>query len=224
MRRTRLHGIAIGIGLLAMGSGAHAQGFVFSTNFNPSPVPAVGPGGTTSQVNVINGSSGGENIVGPGGNDLVLTNFWTTSNAPDGNPATVSSSYTLEVTLQQSSGGVPFGSAITDTYTGHLSGTLSTGTANVSNTFSTPLTMIYDFGGGTVYTITLNSYTPPSAPNPACPSGVGCTLGAIGAHLTGPAGPGNAPEPGSLALLLGMTVSGAALERRRRRRRQTASA
>ncbi len=89
------------------------------------------------------------------------------------------------------------------TFTGQLQGAISEYNANVSNTFFSPATQSITLGD-TVFTVTLDSYTPPGPPSQG-------NLGSIGAfvqvspslHIT------STPEPGTITLAgMGVALAG----------------
>src|SRR5579871_1114799 len=192
MRRLTIPLMAL-VGLVASIATAHAQFVDFSAVFNPNPVPTDQPG---SSAVVLNGMNSSGVLPGSNGTDIVLGNITVNSNAPDNSPAHINSPYTIALTLQQAtSTGAPIGSPITEDFTGHLLGTLSTSTTNIANTYNAPLTDTFDFGNGQIFSVTLTSYTAPSGPG-------GAGAGAFGARMFGPVTGqvADTPEPGSLAL------------------------
>lgn len=184
---------------------ANAQYFNFRTTFTPIPVPASLGG----QLNVTNGSNMTGLFAGTFGTNIVLTNFTTSSVVPDPAFETINTNYDIFVELQLAApGGAPLSGWVGNHFTGNLSGTISASSSNVNNT-NNLIPQTYDFGGGNVFTVVRNSYVPPGAPNAQ-------TLGAIGAHVTGPLA---VPEPGALSLLFGSGIGGSLLFFRRLRRR-----
>lgn len=140
----------------------------------------------------------------PPGTDIVLANLEIVSEAAADNPENVNTDYQILVTLMD-----PITSATQDLLiTGNLSGSFSSSTANVNNTFGAlPGSVTL---GDVTYSITELVYAPPEAP--------GGLLGAITAHvvcLEDQAPP--VPEPGTWAMLIGAAVPGLGLIRRMRR-------
>jgi hypothetical protein len=210
MRKTGLTAITTGAALLAAGA-AHAQFFNFTTSFTPNPVPSTQAG---NNIQAATGSNNSGLFAGAFGTDIVTENF--TANASSANNGTINSLVTESVTLVPSNNvGTPIPGDTPQTKT-----FVETMTANVSSNAVTsnlvpipnPAIQTYTFADGSVYTVQITSYTGPSAPNST-------GSGSLGGHVNGAlAGVRqNTPEPGSLALLLGMSVSGTILARRRRR-------
>lgn len=195
----------VGAALLLV-TAANAQYFNFRTTFTPNPVPASLGG----QLNVSNGANMSGLFAGTFGTNIVLTNFTTSSIVPDPAFETINAPYDIFVEMQLAApGGAPLSGWVGNHFTGTLSGTISNSSSNVNNT-NNLVPQIYDFGGGNVFTVVRNSYVPPGAPNAQ-------TLGAIGAHVTGPLA---VPEPGTLSLLFGSGIGGSLLFLRRRIRRR----
>jgi hypothetical protein len=98
------------------------------------------------------------------------------------------------------------------TFNGQLQGTISQYNANVTNTFFSPTTQTITLGD-TLFTVTLDSYTPPGPPSQG-------NLGSIGAYIQ--VGPKlhitSTPEPGSITLAsFGVAVAGLGAWSRRRK-------
>ena len=212
MRRSRITAIAASAGMLASTGAAQAQFFNFTTSFTPNPVPSTVAG------NNIQASTGSNNtglFAGAFGTDVVLDNF--IANAVSTTTGVLNSPVTIFVTLTDTnSNGVQIAgtSPVTHTFLEQLNGAIDSNAVTSSMTpIPNPSIQTYVFSNGDAFTLQINSYTGPSAPNSTA-------SGALGGHVNGAlAGvPQGAPEPGSLALLLGIGISGSLLGYRRRRR------
>jgi hypothetical protein len=148
-----------------------------------------------------------------GNSDIVATNLKTVSTATAANPDVFTAkSYALTLTLTD------LNSATTGTmtFTGLISGTLSSVNSNLTNSFTGQTTQELVLGNS-VYTTTIDAYTPPGPPGSS-------NLGSIGALATVTVSQikvESLPEPGTLVLsLLGIATVGAGrrwLSRRGRR-------
>ncbi len=206
--------MAASIGLLGAASIAQAQSFTFSTSFNPNPITTSQAG---SQINVFNTSSNGNAVyAGGSGTDIVLANFTTTSDADASSPAFVNSPFnTVTLSLQPTNSsaigtagaGTPF------SFTGSLTGQISSTSVFLRNSF-VGQTQTINYGNGQIFTVMINSFT---TPGPSSQT----VRGSLTAHVIGSSQTINAapmtPEPGTLALLVGLSISGSAAILRRRR-------
>jgi hypothetical protein len=142
-----------------------------------------------------------------GNSFLVAANLQAHSTAPDSNPDVFTNKmYTLSLSL----GDQASGASGTVTFTGEFNGTLTSTNSNIANTFlgATTQTLVL---GDHLYTVTMNSYTPPG-PTGAENSGsiaarAEVTVSTI-MHL---------PEPSSIVLALVGAAGSLGLTRRRRR-------
>jgi hypothetical protein len=210
MRKTGLTAITTSAALLAAGA-AHAQFFNFTSSFTPNPVPSTQAG---NNIQAATGSNNTGLFAGAFGTDIVVENF--TANASSANNGTINTVVTISVSLTPSDnvgnplpGDPPQTKTFTETLTANVS---SNAVTSLMTPIPNPSIQTYSFPDGSVYTLQITSYTGPSAPNST-------GSGSLGGHVNGAlAGVRqNTPEPGSLALLLGMSISGTILARRRRR-------
>jgi hypothetical protein len=144
-----------------------------------------------------------------GDSAIVATNLDTFSTAPRTNPDTFTDKeYTLNLRLvDQASGQLG-----TLHFVGRLDGTLSADHANITNTFLGQTTQKLQLGEN-LYTVVLNSYSPPGPPG-------AFNHGAISALATVTVNPihvATLPGPGGLTLA-GLGAAGLGLAARRRRR------
>ncbi len=214
--RKLLLALTAGAGLLATMGTAHAQYFVYSSVFSPAPVVSTNAG---LSLDVING--GTTSATGTPTN-IVITTLKPTSTTTDITQfGTVNTDFTDQITIQLvDANGVATSSALTQTFSGHLSGTLNPISDSVNLTSPTlpAAPILFDFGQAGVFQLTIDQFTAPGPPNGKAPNGT------LGGHVTllspigGQGGPGTVPEPGSVASLIGMGVSGTLFAFRRRRR------
>jgi hypothetical protein len=148
-----------------------------------------------------------------GNSDVVATNVKSVSSALASSPDTFANAgYTLSMTLTDTASS----QSTTLDFTGLLNGTVSSGSAHVTNAFTGLTTQTVTLGGNQ-YTVTLNSYLPPGPPSAN-------NVGAFGASVTVVPGddsvgePNGVPEPSSL-LLAGLGCSSLLALRFRRRRK-----
>jgi hypothetical protein len=145
---------------------------------------------------------------------IVATNLRDFSSADDNTPDSIDSNYSLKLVLQN----LATGNSHTFIFGGNLSGTFSTGTSNIDNTFTGATSATWTDSNGDQYKIAMDSYTPPGPPNASL-------LGSISATVTytkgtgGGGTPHDSPEPSTLLLsFLGLSaVGGRAWWCRRRR-------
>ncbi len=201
--------------MISMGN-AHAQYFEYSSVFSPAPVVSTNAG---LSLTVINGGT-----ATPTGTptNIVVTTLKPTATTNDFSQfGTVNTDFTDQITIQLvDANGVATSAALTQTFSGHLSGILNpiSDTVNLTSPALPAAPILFDFGQGGVITLTINQFTAPGPPNGQAPNGT------LGGHITltapigGQGGPGNVPEPGSVASLIGMGVSGTLFAFRRRRR------
>jgi hypothetical protein len=144
-----------------------------------------------------------------GDSDIVATNLHTFSNATGDNPDRFThAAYTLRLTLTDSDSS----QSHTLVFTGELNGTLTAGSANISNTFTGQITQEVVLGNH-LYRVTMTTYSPPGPPG-------AINAGSISGHTITLITVATLPEPSSLALTcLGAAVLGFRRWRCRRARR-----
>jgi hypothetical protein len=215
MKRSLAHLIATSLGVLVF-AGTQAQaGFVgWDYSWTPSALVVPADSGGTGGVSLTFEAQ--THADGP--SDVIATNLRTFSSAARSTPDTITNGqYSLTMNLTDSASGQS-GSV---TFTGALSGTFSTTSSNVANTFTGPTSQQLTLGGH-VYTITIGPYAPPGPPGAA-------NSGTISAHVAvddnggggggsgGGGGGGDSPEPSTLVLSgLGLSFLGMASWRKRR--------
>jgi hypothetical protein len=156
--------------------------------------------------------------VAVGSSDIVSTNLRVfssaTANAPDS--ITTGGNYVLSLKLSLNDDGTVFTKTLT--FGGKLSGTFSSESANVMNTFTDQGPKVVQLG--TVrFTVQLIAYTPPGPPDQS-------NAGSLAAHVTlENVVPNSVPEPSTLLLSgMGLTFVGGAAWRRYRRKARAAVA
>ncbi len=189
--------------VLGIGGAAHADTitpWTYSWSRNPISVPSdgTGTGGISMTLSPL---TPGTNLVGD--SDINAVNLSTFSSAPTGTVDTFTNAkYSLTIQLTDLTSGTS-GSL---TFNGAFNGTLSTTSAQIDNTFLSPLTQDLVLGQHD-YTVSLNSYVPPGLPSAT-------TFGSIGAHVSiadapsnpqsnnggGSPGVSDVPEPATLLL------------------------
>jgi hypothetical protein len=209
---------AVAYCLLACGLEARADFINWSFDWTHSPAVVAADNGGTGGVSLTNHQGG----MGSGNSDIVATQITTFSAATVNTPDHFTNSpYSLILDLTDTASH----QSSMLTFKGVFNGTLSTTSANIKNTFLSPLTQHLDLGGH-LYTVTIGPYAAPGIPDAT-------QSGSISAHLsvqpdssTG-GGPGvgppppthGAPEPSTLVLFcLGLGGMGAAGWRKWRRR------
>ncbi len=195
----------IALALFVVSSPSAQAGLItwgFDWNASPSSLTAGG-----SSVTLSNEPA----HIAEGNSNTVTTNLKVISSTDPNHADTFSLSggkYSLTVDLVDSATHAT-GSL---TFNGQLQGTISQYNANVTNTFLSPATQTITLGD-TVFTVTMDSYTPPGPPSQG-------NLGSIGAyiqvapkvHIT------STPEPGSITLAsLGVALAGLGAWRGRRK-------
>lgn len=177
-------------------------------NFGRSPVA----------VPSVNAGTGGLSLTdesthhADGTSDIVATNIRAFSSAPRSNPDRFTNSpYTLSLFLQDDASK----QSTTLAFKGVFNGTISATSANVTTTFTAPLSETVKLGDHS-YTVNLGNYSPPGPPDAS-------NAGSISAHVAvdeftpnpGPTGGGtgggtqHAPEPSTLVLsALGLSSLG----------------
>lgn len=216
MRKTGLATAVIGAGILASGAAAHAQFFNLSTTFSS----AQGNGNTVTANNsnyfLV---SSNELITGNdaiGGSTIHLLDILSKEALSSTVNGTYNTIYTVTYTITSTAtaGGAQVGSLGIASFTGLFSGVVSNGGTSLSFTpingsILTPVT-----AGGSNFFFTINGNTPPGAPT------VAGSPGSLSAFISEtPNLPFTTPEPGAVAMLFGMGLSGGVFAYRRRRSR-----
>ncbi len=204
-------GAIAALGGMLMGGAANAQFFNYSVVVTPNPITTTVSGNV---FNVTNGSNVSGSFSGGFGTDIVAANFAAV--ATSASTGTFSGLLNVAVTLipTDSLGNALLGdSPVTHVYTPTLNIIgLNSGGVSSNMTGLPSAQQSFAFADGSVFSVFLQGYVGPSAPN-----GVGS--GSLGAHVNGAlAGVRqNLPEPGSWALIFGAGFAGAAAMRRRRK-------
>jgi hypothetical protein len=185
-------------------------------NFGRSPVAVPSDNGGTGGLSLTDESTHHAD----GTSDIVATNIRAFSSATRSNPDRFTNSpYTLSLFLQDDASK----QSTTLTFKGVFNGTISATSANVTTTFTAPLSETVKLGDHT-YTINLGNYSPPGPPDAS-------NAGSISAHVGvdeftppppngGGGPPASAPEPSTLLLsALGLSSLGMAGWRKWRRGR-----
>jgi hypothetical protein len=150
-----------------------------------------------------------------GNTNVVASDVTVKSNANPLHPIVLSSKdgmYQLNLTIKDK----PSGQKGTLSFTGQLQGNFSAHSANLTNTFFSPMMQTLSLGGDT-FTVTLGSFVPPGPP------GGDKSAGSFGAYVSVKTAGGNptpssvSPEPSSL-LLCGLGAFGFAAAGWRKRR------
>ncbi len=202
-------------GLLLSGAAvSQAQTFTFSTSNTAASVGTAPNGGTTvtfpGSASVFGtGDATAFFLDTPGGGTTTAqtpTNIRVFTITPEGTTGTAAfnDTFNLAVTLLSDSGTGVFN------FTGlNFQGTLDNTGNRADNVFfsNVPNNIISQNLGGVIYSVQLIGNTPPGI------SGNNTSDGTIAARVTAVA----VPEPGSVALMIGMGISGSAFVMRRRR-------
>jgi spore coat protein U-like protein len=188
--------------LLLSSPSAHAGLISWTYDWNAGPAAVTAGGGSISMSNETT-------QIAFGNSNVVATNLKVNSTADPKTPDTFTAGgghYSLAVDLTDN---VSHHSA-TLFFTGQLQGSFSQYSSNVTNTFFSPTTQSVQLGN-TIFTVTVNSFTPPGPPS----SG---NLGSIGAYVqVAPAiRIASIPEPAGITLAgIGLCLVGLGASRRR---------
>jgi hypothetical protein len=194
-RNSALPCVAAFLWLLCDGMPSRADFVTWSFDWTHSPAVVAADTGGTGGISLTNHQGG----AGSGNSDVVATQITTFSSASVNTPDHFTNSpYSLILDLTDTSS---HQSGML-TFKGVFNGTLSTTSANIRNTFLSPLTQHLDLGGH-LYTVTIGPYAAPGIPDST-------QTGSIGAHLSvqpdgstggGPPPPTHgAPEPATWVL------------------------
>jgi len=210
---------ALAVGLLFGGvSASQAQYFNFTDTIVPLTQTGTGGatagGGASTTTFTVTPAADGSGVNGgaPFGSNIIVANFSNIiSNAADLTPdffTPAANTYNLSLTITPSTpAGAATAAGISHTFTGAFNGSASSSASNVNNGGFGFTSVVYDFGGGLTYTVTPQSFTGPQSPGSA-------NLGSLQYHVVSSVAA--VPEPSSIAMLIGMGVSGSAFMLRRR--------
>ena len=201
--RLPLFGLALACVLSGAG-GARADLIPWTYNWAPGPTVVTSDTGA-GRLELTNEPMGHA----LGDTDVVATNIKAFSTAsPDAPDVFTNRPYALSMTLKDTASGA----AGVLTFTGAFSGTLTSGSANITNAFTGLTTQTLTLGANT-YTVTIGNYAPPAPPG-------AINAGAISAFAQVSVNPAEAaPEPSACALACVGLVSAAGAYWRRRRAR-----
>jgi hypothetical protein len=208
--------------LLLVGAAAQAAP-IFNYNWSPDTekhfADGFGPGDTDHYVDFSN-EPPKDASVNPASHKthVVATNLKVFSSADDNTPDTINSNYTLTLVLQD----IATGHSHTFTFGGTLSGSFSTGTSNIDNSFTGSTVVTWKDTNNDTFKVTMDTYTPPGPPNASLAGSVGATVFyQKGSGTPGGTGGHDQPEPSTLILsFLGLSGAGMASWRRWRLGRQ----
>ena len=201
--------------LLLIGAAAQAAP-IFNYNWSPDTekhfADGFGPGDTDHYVDFSNEPPKNASV-NPTSHSthVVATNLKVFSSADDNTPDTINSNYQLTLVLQD----LATGHSHTFTFGGTLSGSFSTGTSNIDNSFTGSTAGNWTDTNGDAFKVTIDTYTPPGPPNASLAGSVGATVfyTAGGGNHNPP--PSHSPEPSTLLLsFLGLSGAGMASWRR----------
>ena len=201
MNRLPLLGVALAC-LLSSAGGARADLIPWTYNWAPGPTVVTSDTGA-GRLELTNEPMGHA----LGDSDIVATNIKAFSTAtPDAPDVFTSRAYALSLTLRDTASGATG----VLTFTGEFSGTLTSGSSNVTNAFTGLTTQTITLGKNT-YTVNILHYAPPAPPGAV-------NAGAISAFAQVSVDPaGAAPEPSACALAcVGLVSAAGACWRRRR--------
>jgi hypothetical protein len=201
---------------------ARADFVSWTYNFGRSPVAVPAGGLSTGGLSLTDEST----HQADGTSDIVATNIRAFSSATRNQPDTFHNApYTLSLFLKDNASG----QSTTLSFKGVFNGTISATSANVTTTFTAPLSETVKLGSNT-YTVNLGNYSPPGPPDAS-------NAGSISAHVAvdefsppppppvgggggGSPPPASAPEPSTLLLsCIGLSGVGLAAWRKWRGRK-----
>jgi hypothetical protein len=179
----------------------------WSYNFTPSAGYVYADTSPTASVSFTNEKPN----TAQGNSDVDVTNLRVSSTADPNHPDALmnNGAYKIAMVLGTSANGSPMSTTLY--FTGKLSGSFSSASANVTNKFGPDATQTVVFGAYT-FTVSVDAYTPPGPPG-------SLNAGSVSAHvsITSSGHIAETPEPSTMLLSgLGLTFLGGAAWRKRR--------
>jgi hypothetical protein len=204
--------------LLMTGMGVHANplpaALSWTYNFTPGASSLASDAGTGGNISFTNENTN----TAVGNSTIVGTNLRVASTATAGSPDMLSGShgnYSLTLALASTDDTGLHQASLT--FNGQLSGTFSHDSSNLSNVFGANATQSVSLGAY-VFTVALNSFTPPGPPGQTNAGSIAATVSITPAGTPTPTQ--NTPEPGTIVLAgLGLSAFGGAAWRKRRQAR-----
>lgn len=190
---------------------ANAQYFDFTATLTPNPITTTQAGNT---IIVTNGSNNSGGYAGVAGTDIGVANFTISASSPLAGTFNTAVSETITLTPSTIGGTpLPADSAVTHVFLLNYSGSINSSGTTTTMVGAGPSSQFYSFADGSVFEVSLTSYSGPGFNG-------GFTDGALGGHVTGAVGgvPQHTPEPGSMALVIGFSLTGCLLLPAMRRR------
>jgi hypothetical protein len=183
----------------------------WSYNFSPGASAVIADTNSSAVVSFTNEPT--KSAVGD--SDVVVTNLRVSSTANPNTPDVLKNNgaYSVTLVLGTSANGSPMSGSLT--FTGKLTGTFSSASANVANKFGPHQTQTLTLGSY-LFTVSLVSYTPPGPPDQVNAGSISAHVSISDIHSAG----GGTPEPSSMLLAgMGLTFLGGAAWRKRRQPR-----
>jgi hypothetical protein len=205
MQRSRIPILGSVAALLLLQASARADLVSWSYNWTPNANTINADNAGTSKIFITNEPSG----TARGATDLAATNIKVSSTASPNHPDTFThAAYTLTMTLIDSASK----QSANLSFSGFFSGTVSSLSSNISNTFTGPTTNQVVLGGN-LYTVTIGPYAPPAPPGATLSGSISAHAEVTAAHVD------HAPEPAGMVLAgLGVSVFGFGYWCQRRRK------
>jgi hypothetical protein len=206
--RTRAQRLAaLAVALCLVGAGQARADFT-PWDYNWTPSASAVQSDTPGQASILFSNEPGGS--GLGTTSIVAANLKTSSSADPSTPGTFTNApYSLSLAILDKASG----KAGNLTFSGTLNGTVSSGSALISNTYTSPETQSVQVGNH-MYTVKIGPFAPPGPPSATI-------SGSIGSLATVTVA--DAPEPSTLMLSgLGLGVLGAGWWYKRHRARRLA--